>query len=399
MKVHLRAAIKVTTLFFVFTLSIVGSGLQGVAREDATFEELLVEFDKAPLGQKPEIIAKLRSFGPKALPHAPKVISRLDTREQTDHGEYISRMLALVLTDMGPEVLPLLVKEIDSDDLYRSSGAMEAIYHLGPRASAVVPEIDSRLGKWPEEKTWGLLYLVEGVGKDAEKLQPKIEPYLDSKDFQLRLITCRALAALGPASKPAVPKLLKYVHEGNASERGHAALALGSIGPVEGYDIVGELCALLTYNQFVVRQRALEALGKMGKQAEAALPKIDELLNNPGYNAPVDASLAHWAISGDAELAIARMTKFMENKNHELPAIVALGKMKSAGKGATSILEDKLTSNEEDVKFEAAQSLGEIGAVSMNGEELLKKLAAMKDGYVSDAAADALIKLSVKKGK
>ena len=113
------------------------------------------------------------------------------------------------------------------------------------------------------------------VQRDA--LPVLIDLLMKEKDGQVRLAVLDAVTALGPDAAPAVPALvhtLRTDYGGQGKEETHqdyrAALALAAIGKpaVEG------LRGLLGERKENVRAEAAMGLGRIGPDAEAAIPDL-----------------------------------------------------------------------------------------------------------------------------
>src|SRR5262249_435073 len=108
-------------------------------------------------------------------------------------------------------------------------------------------------------------------------LPAMIEVLEKEKDGQVRLAVLDALKALGADAKPAGPALLQTVRTdvgGGGEEARHqdyrAAIALAAIGKAA----VRGLTDLLTDKKAPVRINAVMALGRIGGDAESAIPEL-----------------------------------------------------------------------------------------------------------------------------
>jgi HEAT repeat protein len=82
-----------------------------------------------------------------------------------------------------------------------------------------------------------------------------------------------ALGRIGPAATPAVPAILRVVHEPDRGLRKYAINALASIGTAEA---VRALTALLQGDERVLQIAALKAIQQCGPSAATALPELLE---------------------------------------------------------------------------------------------------------------------------
>ena len=132
---------------------------------------------------------------------------------------------------------------------------------------------------------------VRDTGRTA--LPVMIEVLMSEKDGQVRLAILDAVTELGPDAAPAVPSLLHVLRTnngGNGREESHqdfrAALALAAIGKpaVEG------LRDVLKEKKESVRAEAIMALGRIGPNAESAVPDLMKLLGDKSDRIGRDAA-------------------------------------------------------------------------------------------------------------
>jgi HEAT repeat protein len=126
-------------------------------------------------------------------------------------------------------------------------------------------------------------------------LSAMIDRLAKEKDGQVRLAVFDALTALGRDAAPAVPALVQTLRTdsgGGGEEALHqdyrSALALAAIGK----PAVLELRSLLKEKKVSVRAEAAMALGRIGNEAEAAIPDLAGLLGDKNERIGREASLA-----------------------------------------------------------------------------------------------------------
>ena len=168
------------------------------------------------------------------------------------------------------------------------------------------------------------------------------------------------LGAIGPAAHRAVPALIKLTKEGNASARSHAGIALSKIGPVKNIDIVEPIAAMIGDYSAVVRERALESLGRLGPKAEAALPIVQKTLRKATSNNRVHAAVAAYRITGDAKEPVEILTELTSELDFELDALQALGKIGPPAKACVPTIMKMLDARDPDKRFEIVQTLKQV---------------------------------------
>lgn len=204
-------------------------------------------------------------------------------------------------------------------------------------------------------------------------LLPQISEMLRTdKDGQVRLCLFDIVTGLGPEAEQAVPALLHSLRTnfgGSRTEKLHqdyrAAIALAAIGKPAATGLRELLADPAT--KVNVRAETMMALGRIGKDAEVAIP---ELLTFLGHS---DARLREEAIVALGSIGAAALEPLTEKARDAEPrtrvdAIDALGRSLTQDPKVVSIL---ITSTEDpsaDLRVAAFRALGRIG---LTNERLL----------------------------
>jgi hypothetical protein len=149
-----------------------------------------------------------------------------------------------------------------------------------------------------QDKTWGNRYLaadgLASMGTEAAEALPVLISVLVSPDQHDAYRTPEdigtAIYRVAPRKGPA--EALRLLREGAKVQRQQAARALGAIGPGNG-EAIPALIEMAGKENFMTRVYAIEALGKFGDKAAAAVPVIVEAIEDksePGIVA--DAALS-----------------------------------------------------------------------------------------------------------
>ena len=229
--------------------------------------------------------------------------------------------------------------------------------------------------------------------QDSRNLTPlqlrieKEQQRLSSSDEEERR---DALMKLGAMHRPAASRAaLAALKDPSPIVRATATKAVLSIGEEES---VAALIPLLTDKDEFVRREAAYALGLTHSQkATAALS--ERLLNDKEDSVQGAAAIALGEIADEAAVVDLVGVLFKEKNPFVLRAVaVALGRIRSrAGTAAlVSILNNEKLDN--DVRREAARSLGLIGDPS--AESALRAATTATDPYLSRIAFESLKKLS-----
>lgn len=120
---------------------------------------------------------------------------------------------------------------------------------------------------------------------------PKVDPQqiqrwvrqLDSTSQPDRLKALRSLAKAGPEAVAAVPRLLKCLDEQDSYEKVKAIHCFAALGP-KGGEAVPKLHEILTDEErsHIIRFEAANALGRMGRAGEIAIPTLVAIVKDPG---------------------------------------------------------------------------------------------------------------------
>jgi HEAT repeat protein len=98
-----------------------------------------------------------------------------------------------------------------------------------------------------------------------------------------RQFAAEALGGIGPAASPAIPSLIRGATNSDASVRGWAMLALGSIH-LDPQTVVSALTKCLNDPVVFNRVAAAQALGLYGPDAKPAIPALKQLLGPTEHN-------------------------------------------------------------------------------------------------------------------
>lgn len=157
---------------------------------------------------------------------------------------------------------------------------------LGPRASALIPEVRALRRKATRtDERESLDAILVRLGDESPVAELAKRMWTDS------LTTHMALADLGPRAAAAVPTLIEVLQHGSWAQMEDAAHALGLIGDPRAS---GVLIAALDVPSWRVNNEAARALGRIGAQAPQAVERLQELRED------------HWskAVRGTAAVAL-----------------------------------------------------------------------------------------------
>ncbi len=125
-------------------------------------------------------------------------------------------------------------------------------------------------------------YTLSAFGPNAEPAVPALIAALESDDAEVQQKAAYTLGAIGEKAKSAAPKVLDAIRQTSALDlRVKATNAIQRIDPTATDLAVTILIATLNDPDSGVRMSSAAALQTIGPKANAALPTLKELLNDP----------------------------------------------------------------------------------------------------------------------
>jgi HEAT repeat protein len=250
--------------------------VKGLARLGSIARDAVPTLIQTLHDQRPPLraqaITALGLMGADALEAVPAL---LDVLYQTD--DYATQLrTAMSLARIGPEILPLLKNEINTD---HSLHILEVLHYLGEPGVPLV--IEAMRAKDPRVRKKAI-ETIGTLGAAAAPAVPLLGEALRDKDQDIRDAAVMALYRLGPVSSRAVPALTAALNDGNS--QCFAALALGEIGS-PAKSSAGMLLKLMTQSDKEGRFALIcfaRALIKMSPETNALVP------------ADVKAKVADW---------------------------------------------------------------------------------------------------------
>lgn len=340
----------------------------------------------------------LADFGPAAEQAIPALIAHMKGFSGSSDEVFLWDDCSKALAAIGPEAVPFLLEAIEKGDDNTFRGVCGSLHGIGPGVAPMVAEsIVEAMTKLIETES-GLrrrlaTYALINLGSKAKTAVPALVEELDDEEFQSQLVAMQALTTIGADAKPAVEKLLTMIEIGNVSVRGHAAVCLGAIGPVEDHDVLKAIVQCLDDPNQVVRERAMIGLGMMGKNAATALPQVEKAMSDNSFHAKPEAALTYWRITGKSDNAVQQLGKLLNDPTHELLSMQKLGEMGPAAKESVPALLTKLKSDDVSVQIEACEALGKIGLDTSDVRTALEELTAQDDAELAGMARTAIKRL------
>ena len=325
-----------------------------------------------------------------------------------------------------------LIRQLGSEDFEEREKAIKDLVEIGApalealrraavsedaevarRAKGCLPEIERDVkvlafavrltAKSAKERNGAALALYD-FGQGAHKALPALIAALDDPDPVVRNTVVLALAALGPASEPVVPKLIRMLQDKSQGDsvRWSIAVSLGGRGP-SGREAIPVLLHILETEGAQMQNGAANALGDLGKFDKRVIPALIKASEHESgkVNGAAAGALLNLAIEPD--LCIPALVKYMKKHkgdreyDHARNYIAfGMGRFGAAAKPAIPFLIEMVTDmNESDrVRSGAVDGLANIGSEAKVAvpilRETLKTLPASGNHRLQGAIIDAL---------
>ena len=321
----------------------------------------------------------LTLFGKEAKPALPTLISRLNdaipTRTPTTivSFEGVWVLMSKAIAAIGPDAIDPLLAALPDSKYVEFYGISAAFSEMGPAAKRVAPTYIDILRHGPKRRRWAATYTLARLGEAALPAIPDFVANLDEyENFNIQVISCRALAKLGRSSQVAVPRLLKLTDDGILSARTHSAMCLGAIGPLENVDLVELFSEMLTEINAFSQERGLIAIGRLGRDAEAAAPLIDRLIDEDFFSQKPEAAYALYQVTGKTERCLAVLQQLIDNPTYDHRVFSVLQKMGPAGAPLADRIVLLLDSEDQSLRLMLVEVLQAMGPAAANHVDALK---------------------------
>jgi len=239
-----------------------------------------------------------------------------------------------------------------------------------------------------------LLALQELGRRDFEeqlRYLPALIEALKDHDLDVQSETVKILSGLGHGAEPGLPAMIQHFRESDGKGRDATLMVLAALGQ----RAVPALVEALEVEDPAIRLGACRALGRIGKEAQEAVPVLIRLFDEVRRDLPDCASVTIGKIGAVDDLieiirsgndqqrawiskksfyhlpeeidpteALTELAKIENDPKTRLAAIDALGSRGSKSKNAVSLLVGTLA--DQQVGFAAASALGKIGLSALS---------------------------------
>lgn len=174
--------------------------------------------------------------GPEKPPDVKELVADLASPDPEKSGR-----ARLLLITMGEPAVPALAAMLRSGSPRERVTAANALWGMGPSASAAVGDLVVALGDPDADLRVAAAMALESVGPGAEPAVADLARALADRDARVRQAAVKALGAVGPGARPALPTLTRALRRGSWPEaeeavrriRGLEAGAPLELGPEE----------------------------------------------------------------------------------------------------------------------------------------------------------------------
>ncbi|HEV7403535.1 MAG TPA: HEAT repeat domain-containing protein [Chthoniobacteraceae bacterium] len=224
--------------------------------------ELLKDPDLTTQRNTLQSIGSLGAGGAKAVPALIARLEQADTR--------VATITALgQIGEASKPAVPKLVGYVENGPDEEKLAAVRALTGIGPASEPALPVLYKLLKASNRDVQIAAVESLVKLEPDDDKLLPVMLPLvMAGNNNGLRRAAAGGLKRFGDKAQPAVPVLLKMLEQDN--ER---TLALGVLKGMKVH-AVEELIVKLEDRSTLIRTFACEALGKLGAEAEPALPTL-----------------------------------------------------------------------------------------------------------------------------
>lgn len=255
-----------------------------------------------------------------------------------------------LLGHAGPEAVPLLQAALNDPDDETRTQALWALGIMGPDAHAAFATVRDRLKDNSAAVRGTAIFAVRRIAAKPEEAVPALVALLADGDPEVRETASRTVARFG---KPAVGDVRKQLQHDALDVRRLAVTTLGRIGP-EAEDAVPDLVALLRDTQGGLQDEATDALASIGAPAIAALGQALKQRDDPALR-----KLAILALARVGKPAVPLLAGVLSDPDASvrLQAVTALGRI---GPDAVEAVILAFKDDDAEVRQEAARVLGSM---------------------------------------
>jgi HEAT repeat protein len=286
------------------------------ARILACLEEARLPLEKALKDGKPErrvgAAAALGYRFSEGTSSAPALAAAL--RDDERSVRFAAAEALIQIGTRQAETVPALTEVILEGEERQQQNAAQLLTRIGPPAKSAVPHLIRALrADRPEVRFESALAIAAIDPGEASRVVPALVEGLDRAGLSAPTRAAAALANLGPAARPALPRLLPLLEDKEPRLAICAAAAVARIDPSlapRASRTIGEFLLAPRRASYSIRATAIQTLRGLGPDARAALPALLFILQDEDGPCLPQAALA--AVEIDAARADAAVAFIRE---------------------------------------------------------------------------------------
>jgi HEAT repeat protein len=310
-------------------------------------------------------------------------------------------VLAQALRECGPTGVAALRLVLGHEDMYVRLSAVDQLGLAARRNATVVRSLLPLLKDKDPVVRWRVLVALGAAGPNAKAAAEAVAEALRDPNPATRLEAALAVAYIG--AEPGRPEALGLIRTALADRNGAGLVpvrpleALGRLG-ADAAAAVPDVLPHLARPEDWCRARAAEALGRIGRPAATAAPALTQLLKDNDLLVRIHAAVALWRVTGQAERVVPVLAAALSEPALSRMTPLNFAPVYRPGPGGdynpTYYPSPPFgISSEEPVVRLVIRTLGEIGPPARSAAPALRAAKDGLDAEVRQAAAEALKKV------
>ena len=295
------------------------------------------------------------------------------------------------LNDASENVVTALLNHLDDKESSVRHSAATALGRLGNVSENVVTALLNHLQNGNRNARLSAIAALGRLGNQSKKVAMILLNHLQHSNREERRSVISALGRLGNVSEKVVTALLNLLKDNAGDVRQNAVASLGQLGNASDR-VVAALISLSKDRDKKVRQSVAAALGRLGTASDKVEIALFSLLNDEESYVRQSTVTALGKLANISENVVTTLVSLLNDSNEQVQvcAAKALGSVDNASEKVIITLLNLLQSRDDSVRLNTATTLGELGYASENIITALLHCLQDEQGYVQDAAWEAL---------
>lgn len=290
------------------------------------------------------------------------------------------------LCELGEKSIPVLMTAASQPSAVVRRLAIETLGSIGAHADGAVPLLAAKLADPDESVRRAAANALGKMAAESKAAVPQLRTALKDTSRLVRTAAAVALIQADPPASEAVPVLLEAISDRSdmtAVPMAYRAPARFSptVVPAVLEFLKGASPARSPQRDVQkwvrTREAAIELLGRMGPNAQAAVPALTEALENKRTPHRREVTEALGLIGPDARAAVPALKSALEDQDAwvRLNAAIALARIERQDESHVVAISRFLKDQDASIRASAADSLGGIGARARSAVPGLRQLA------------------------